>query len=455
MAALVASAEVAIVAVNLDGTVQFWNAAAEGLFGFGPDEMIGRNWSDVISPDRARPLFEALTRVGQGETVEDLSFEGRRQDGTPIPVSLTVSPIVGLDERIVGASMIARDLTEQQRSVERLVSSERETADVLSLLETLQSSAPVGFVFVDRDFRYVRVNEKAAIMNGVTVRKHLGRTMAEVVPHLWSQIEPVCREVLDRGETVVNVDITGETAAEPGQVQAWLASFYPVPIGDAIVGIGAVFVDITGRKDAELALDALTHAALDAIAATVEANEPYMAGHQRRVAEIAAAIGQRIGLDEWAVEGIKLAANIRDIGQISVPTEILLRPGRLAPAEHELVMGHSRAGYEIVKGITFPWPVADMVLQHHERLDGSGYPEGLRGDDIVLGARIIGVADVVDSMVSYRPYRAARPLETALEEIEAGRGTLFDPQVVDACVQLFNDGTLVLSSDAVISVGMS
>jgi PAS domain S-box-containing protein/putative nucleotidyltransferase with HDIG domain len=170
-----------------------------------------------------------------------------------------------------------------------------------------------------------------------------------------------------------------------------------------------------------------------------EMRDPYTAGHQRRVAELAVAIGAELGLDASRIEGLRVAGYLHDIGKMTVPTEILVKPTHLAPAELALVREHSRAGFEAIKGVDFPWPVAQVALQHHERMDGSGYPQGLAGEQILFEARIMAVADVVEAMSSHRPYRAARGIESALEEIEAGRATLFDPSVVDACLRLFRE----------------
>ncbi len=174
-----------------------------------------------------------------------------------------------------------------------------------------------------------------------------------------------------------------------------------------------------------------------ALAATTEIRDPYTAGHQRRVAELASAIAKEMGLPEEKVEGIHMAGLIHDIGKISVPAEILSKPSKLSEIEMNLIKAHPRIAYDILKEIDFPWPVADIVLQHHERLDGSGYPQGLKGDEIILEARILAVADVVEAMASHRPYRPALGVEAALAEIEKNRGRLYDPTVVDACLELF------------------
>ena len=179
--------------------------------------------------------------------------------------------------------------------------------------------------------------------------------------------------------------------------------------------------------------------AIRVIAMTVEKRDPYTAGHQLRVAELAMAIGRELGLDDDRLEGLGLGATIHDLGKIYVPAEILNRPGRLTAAEFEIIKSHAEVGFDIVKDVKFPWPVADMVLQHHERLDGSGYPQGLTAEAIILEARILAVADVVEAITAHRPYRPARGLETALDEIESNRGTLYDTEVVDACLHLIRD----------------
>ena len=178
---------------------------------------------------------------------------------------------------------------------------------------------------------------------------------------------------------------------------------------------------------------------IQAIAATVEMRDPYTAGHERRVAELAAAIGAEMALPPFMVEGIHFGAMIHDLGKIQIPAEILSKPTRISPVEFELIKGHAQAGYDILKGIDFPWPVAEMARQHHERLDGSGYPQGLKGDSILLEARVLAVADVVEAMASHRPYRPGLGIDKALAEIERGRGTVYDAFVADACLRLFRE----------------
>lgn len=183
-----------------------------------------------------------------------------------------------------------------------------------------------------------------------------------------------------------------------------------------------------------------------AIATIVEMRDPYTAGHQSRVADLAVAIARQMKLPDEQVHTIHLAGLVHDLGKIQVPAEILSKPGKFTGIEFSLIKIHPRAGYEILKGIDFPWPIADMVLQHHERMDGSGYPQGLKGDAILLEARIICVADVVEAMSSHRPYRPGLGLEVALEEITRNRDRFYDPQVVNACLTLFRDQHYVFKS---------
>jgi PAS domain S-box-containing protein len=185
---------------------------------------------------------------------------------------------------------------------------------------------------------------------------------------------------------------------------------------------------------------------VEAIAGIVEMRDPYTSGHQARVADVAEAIAHRMGLAEEQTQVIHLAGLVHDLGKIAIPAEILSKPGRLNDIEYSLIKMHPKAGFDVLKDIEFSWPIAQMVLQHHERLDGSGYPHGLKGDEILLGARILCVADVVEAMTSHRPYRPGLGIEAAMDEIKRGRGLDYDEQVVDACVSLFREQGYVLTA---------
>jgi len=186
---------------------------------------------------------------------------------------------------------------------------------------------------------------------------------------------------------------------------------------------------------------------VQALSSMVEMRDPYTAGHQKRVAEIAQAIAKRMNLSEEQVESIRIASLLHDVGKICVPADILAKPGHLTKLEFELIKEHSQTGHDILKNIEFSSPIAEIVLQHHERIDGSGYPRGLKGDEILLESRIIGVADVVEAMTYHRPYREALGLDAALAEIQKNRDILFDAEVVDDCTKVFREEKLELSVD--------
>jgi putative nucleotidyltransferase with HDIG domain len=202
----------------------------------------------------------------------------------------------------------------------------------------------------------------------------------------------------------------------------------------------AVSIDSANRyetikqKHSELTetLDGIIHA----MTRVVETRDPYTAGHQRRVAELARAIALEMGLPEWQAKGIYITGLLHDVGKVAVPTEILSKPGKINQDEFSIIKNHSRIGHDILRRIEFPWPVTQAILQHHERLDGSGYPSGLAGEEIIIEARILGVADVVEAMSSHRPYRPALGLDAALDEINKGRGILYDCAVADTCLNL-------------------
>lgn len=211
-------------------------------------------------------------------------------------------------------------------------------------------------------------------------------------------------------------------------------------------GILGVTRDITARRQSEQALASSLKnvrkalaGTVQAIAMVVEARDPYTAGHQRRVAHLAVAVAGEMGMDPDRIEGLGMAAMIHDIGKISIPAEILSKPTKLTATEFELIKVHPRTGYDILREIEFPWPIARIVFEHHERMDGAGYPRGVTGAEILPESRILAIADVIEAIASNRPYRPALGVEAALEEIIRGRGAAYDPQAVDACLRLFRE----------------
>ncbi len=211
-----------------------------------------------------------------------------------------------------------------------------------------------------------------------------------------------------------------------------------------LINLVGFISDVTEDKKADEKLQQSTESLRKAFLGTVQAvstamefRDPYTAGHERRVSDLAVVIATKLGLSPWQIEGVRVAGLIHDIGKIYVPIEILSKPGRLNDVEMSLIRMHSQAGFEILKGPEFPWPVAEIVVQHHERIDGTGYPRGLQGEDMLMEAKIISVADVVEAMASPRPYRPALGIDMALEEIINKRGKQFDSPVADICIDVF------------------
>lgn len=316
---------------------------------------------------------------------------------------------------------------------------------------TLFDAIDDGLNVKDLERRYVTANAEFLRRLGLRREDVVGKTADDLYgPARARETEEQDRLVLQTGQPF-DGDVQATSAAGTR-----IHHIRKLPIrgaGGEIVGLVTVSRDETERRQA---VDAIRKGAerlrramdgtIQVIAAATELRDPYTAGHQRRVAQLAALVSQTMGLASDDVEAVRMAGQIHDIGKISVPAEILTRPGQLSDIEYMLIKGHSQSAYDILKGVEFPWPIADMVHQHHERLDGSGYPLGLADGAIVQGARIIAVADVVEAMASHRPYRPAQGLEKALEEIAAGRSTRYDPEVVDACLAVCRADGFALDS---------
>lgn len=224
----------------------------------------------------------------------------------------------------------------------------------------------------------------------------------------------------------------------------------PVRIAEFVARLKRVLSERAARIDLKNALEEVKlnlnrvrramEGIVQAISTTVEMRDPYTAGHQQRVADLACAIAEAMELSEDEVYGLRMASVIHDLGKITVPSEILSKPGQLSDLEYELIKSHVQAGYDILKPIEFPWPLADIILQHHERLDGSGYPNGLKNGDIMQAARILAVSDVFETIASHRPYRPSLGLQRAVDELRENSGKLYDSRVVEVCLSLVEEG---------------
>ncbi len=247
--------------------------------------------------------------------------------------------------------------------------------------------------------------------------------------------------------TIGTYSIESRLRRADGVYRWWLVRGVPLrgANGEILKWFGTC-TDIHDMKMAQLEIAHYVEQLQIAVMSTVqvattlsEMRDPYTAGHERRVAEIAVAIGAELGFDARRQEGLRVAGHLHDVGKITIPSEILSKPGKISAVEFQLIQGHAQAGYDVLKSVEFPWPVAEVALQHHERMDGSGYPQGLKGEAILLEARIMAVADVVEAMSSHRPYRPGLGIEAALAEIKRGRETAYDPVVADACIKLFRE----------------
>jgi PAS domain S-box-containing protein/putative nucleotidyltransferase with HDIG domain len=304
---------------------------------------------------------------------------------------------------------------------------------------------PEAIVYVDEKGTILDINSRFFELFGYTLEEIKGKNINSGIIHPPEKIiegKDLDNKALSKG--YVNFETIRKK--KDGTLFPVVMSGSPVIVDGNPQGLIGMFTDITERKNAEeqlkesfKKLQKTMEDSIYAISMITEARDAYTAGHQRRVTKLAVALAEEMGFPKDKIDGIKIAALIHDVGKINLPAEILSKPGKLSEIEFNLIKNHSKIGYDILKKIDFPWPVAEIVLQHHEKMNGSGYPRGLKGGEILLEAKIICVADVVEAMSSFRPYRPALGIDKALEEISQNKGILYDPEVVDTCIKLFKE----------------
>ncbi|MCJ7771747.1 MAG: PAS domain-containing protein [Desulfobacterales bacterium] len=334
------------------------------------------------------------------------------------------------------------DITESKQA-------EEEIMETKTLLETVVENIPLMiFLKEAKDLRFVLFNHAGEELLGYDRKVLLGKNDLDLFPsEQAAHFIAKDREVLD-GEAGT-IDIPEEPILTAKKAQRLLHT-RKVRIQGAdgktkyLLGISE---DITEQKQNQVKLQnsliklhETIKGTIETIALIVETRDPYTAGHQTHVSDLAADIAIEMDLTKEQVEGIRMAGRIHDLGKIQVPAEILSKPGKISELEFELIKTHPRVGYDLLKDIEFPWPIAQMVHQHHEKMDGSGYPQGLKGNEIMIEARILVVSDIMEAMSSHRPYRPALGIKKALEQIGQDKGILLDPDVVDACLKLFKEG---------------
>jgi PAS domain S-box-containing protein len=310
----------------------------------------------------------------------------------------------------------------------------------------MESASDLMFI-IDKDANFTYLNESMARTLGYSKEEMLGMNIEKILPRekvgkkILSKIK---NELITKGNfTLEQIWITKDGKKVYGKNN--IIAFYDN--NGKLAGSRGIFHDITERKHAEKeikhSMDNLRKTIggiVRTMVLTVEMRDPYTAGHQQRVANLARTIAVDMGLSKVRIEAIRIAGNIHDLGKICVPAEILSKPTYLITNnEFAIIKTHSQVGYDILTESNLPSSVDQIVLQHHERMDGSGYPTGLKGKDIILEARILAVADVVEAMASHRPYRPAHGIGTALQEIAKNRGILYDSKVVDTCLKLFTE----------------
>ena len=343
-------------------------------------------------------------------------------------------------------ALIAANSALEQRVAERSAELEMSNRVLRSSLERNQAflrNASDGVYILDAEGKVLELSDSLCTMLGYTRAELMGAHVS-LWNAQWSPLE--LQSVLgklaakaDRSEfqtrhrrkdgTILDVEVSGQRLELSGQTLLYLSAR-----------------DVTEKKRADRQILDQIEQLKSSVMSTVEVatvlnemRDPYTAGHERRVAAIAAAIGAHLGFDENRQEGLRVAGHLHDVGKVIVPSEILSKPGKLGALEYQMIQGHAQAGFDVLKNVKFPWPVAEVALQHHERMDGGGYPQGLKGEAILLEARIMAVADVVEAMSSHRPYRSGLGIEEALAEVEGGGGTKYDRAVVEACLTLFRE----------------
>lgn len=453
-----------------DGCIVWANRAAEDLLGFQPE-----GWRSLGIPDFEQPP-SAYALCLQNAVTERISHFTHR-NGSRLPVEVRCQQItVSGDANMLS---IARDLSREQRAEQMLRSQREFRQQALSLsMGLLEAGTDLGAAVPEALHGISEV--LGADVVSIT---ELSNDGAEVSPwHTWAHRSDVV-ELLHRIAPLGRAPNLARALLERGSFQAHEDTWPPDWVEQRVVreaGIrSSLYVLLEKRTDSliffsadtvnrrsewsaatidqlrlagKLLLDAIerqtAHATLSrtldgtilAFARTTEARDPFTAGHQERVTRLALAIGQRLALTDGALETLRVAAMLHDIGKLSIPAEFLSRPGALSQMERRLVEAHSQVGYEILSASALPWGIADIIQQHHERLDGSGYPSGLQGDDTLLEAKILAVADVVEAMCSHRPYRPALGVDAALAEIRDGLGTRYDAPVAEACFAAFHSG---------------
>ncbi|MCX5826179.1 MAG: PAS domain S-box protein [Deltaproteobacteria bacterium] len=416
------------------------------ILGYLPEELTGKPIGElnVLAVDHLEEAYSDIRYVLAGNRISSKVYELIAKDGTLRFCEVGADRLLH-DGRATAVIGVARDITERKQAEEWLL---RER----SMVDRIMRTSPAGITVADRDGRIVFANKRAEEILGLSIDKITGLTYDSpewLITDFDGNPFPIenlpFAKVISSGNPVYGIR---HAINSPGGRRVYL-SINGAPVHDEKGNINEVVFsidDVTEQRRAEEEISKTVGKlkrsiddTIRAMAMVVEERDPYTAGHQERVASLTTAIAQDLNLSEEQINGIRMAGMIHDIGKMKIPAEILSKPTKLSHLELELLKSHAEVGYRILETITFPYPVAKIAYQHHERINGSGYPQGLKGDEILIEARILAVADVVEAMASHRPYRPALGIDAALKEIENNRGILYDTDAVDSCLKLFRE----------------
>ncbi len=414
------------------------NPAAAELSGYSPKDLRGLSMRELLAD---RPAAERTIRsVLEGRQVKNSRVFLRAKNSRRVPVLVSASPVISRSNELEGISFILNDITEIENTEMLLREKEKKYHD-------LWENSPAAYHVLDKSGKIIDVNRTEALMLGYAKEEMLGK---EIFDFILPGQRAEARERFGEKMTGKPVPETQQRCYMKKDGSRVFVSVHDIPQRDEsgrMAGMRTTMLDITQRVLTEeklqqtyLQVGETLEQMILVIAKIVEMRDPYTAGHGRKVSQLACAIAGEMGFSLERINGIHMASIIHDIGKIYVPVEILSKPARLSEIEFDIVKTHSASGYEILKDVEFPWPIASMIHQHHERVDGSGYPLGIAADRMLPEAKIIAVADVTESMVSFRPYRPGLGIEKALEEIRKNSGVLYDPEIAEACMGLFETG---------------
>ena len=404
------------------------NQAAAKAFGFDSvEEAIGVNPLDLIPPDDREKVFKIIVKdMFEQDLREAHEFRVMTKDGRELWVSAVGTKILH-QGRLAGLVSFT-DITERKRAGEALQESEEKW-------RSLANNAPNIVMVVNRDGKIEFINRAVP---PITTEAVVGKSIYDYTePEYQNVVKEILEHVFQAGGTG---SYEARWVGHGGDISWYETQVGPIKHNGWVDAVMLIMSDITERKNAEKRLKSSFINLAETVSRAIESRDPYTAGHQRRVAELAQLVGERMGLDKDRLQGLYIGGLLHDIGKVSIPASILTKPGALAEEEWALIRAHPKQGYRILEDTNLPWPVADMALHHHERLDGSGYPHGIKGDKLSLEVRILAVCDVVEAMGSYRPYRPARIRKEVLREIKSGRGTKYDASIVDVVLQIVENG---------------